>query len=317
MTDPTVATAAITCVAYAGLLAGHMLGDHPVQSDHDAAGKGRPSDDQLAAGAHPFTGWLHCLRHCFSYLLCQAIALGLLALLVAPLSLPGIAAALAVSGATHAVIDRRWLVRRILAAKGGCPHWPQAAYWIDQSLHYAAMLAAAVAAARVTTGPAAAVIAGAGAALIPAALAAEQYQGRLARRTARSVIRDDLLTCRRLMDNRASVPAELLPAPRPRPGLVARLKPRKSNAGGYVLVLTEQGYTTADGPMPYGEALAAFGRFAPATGPHDSSRLRVMAEDEYRRLQTAAPDRAAWADCHLPGTPLEVVPGRDRAAARR
>lgn len=179
MTDPTTATAAITAVVFAGLLVGHMLGDHPVQSDNDAAGKGRPTDDQLAAGAHPFRGWAHCLRHCVSYVSCQAAALLLLAL-VAPLSFPGFAAALVVSGATHAVIDRRWIVRRILAAKGGCPHWPLAAYWIDQSLHYAALLLAAVAAARATTGWSAAVVAAAALALIPVALAVEHRQARLA-----------------------------------------------------------------------------------------------------------------------------------------
>jgi hypothetical protein len=177
MTDPAIATAAITSVVFAALLVGHMLGDHPVQADNDATGKARPTDDQLAAGAHPWTGWSHCLRHVCSYLACQAAALLLLAL-VAPLTFPGFTAALAVSGATHAVIDRRWLVRRILAAKGGCLGWPQASYWIDQSLHYAALLLAAVAAARATTGLSAMVVAAAAAALIPAALAVEHLQAR-------------------------------------------------------------------------------------------------------------------------------------------
>lgn len=179
MTDPTIATAAVTSVVFVGLLAGHMLGDHPVQSDFDSAGKGRPTDDQLAAGVPPFTGWLHNLRHLSTYLICQALAMLLLAL-VAPLTFPGVAAALAVSGATHAVIDRRWLVRMILAAKGGCPGWPAASYWIDQSLHYAAMLLAAVAAARATTGPTSTVVAAAAVVLIPAALIAEYRQARLA-----------------------------------------------------------------------------------------------------------------------------------------
>ena len=177
MTDPTTATAAITAVVFAALLAGHMLGDHPVQTDHAATGKGHPTDDQLAAGAHPWTGWSHCLHHVYSYLACQAVALLLIAL-VAPLSFPGLIAALAISGSTHAVIDRRWIVRRIVAAKGGCPGWPQAPYFIDQSLHYAALLIAAVAAARATTMTAAAVITAAGVLLVAAGLAAEQHHGR-------------------------------------------------------------------------------------------------------------------------------------------
>lgn len=176
MTGPTTATAAITAVVYAALLAGHMLGDHPVQSDNTAAGKGHPTDDQLAAGAHPFTGWIHCLRHIFSYLTCQGAALLLIGL-VAPLSFPGFVAALVISGSTHAVIDRRWIVRRILTAKGGCPGWPQASYFIDQSLHYAAMLVAAVAAALATTTTAAAVVTGAAVLLVAAALAAEHHHG--------------------------------------------------------------------------------------------------------------------------------------------
>jgi hypothetical protein len=189
MTDPTAATAAITAVVFAALLAGHMLGDHPVQSDNDAAGKGHPTDDLLAAGAHPWTGWIHCLRHCTSYLICQGVALLLIGL-VASLSFPGFVAALVISGATHAVIDRRWIVRRILAAKGGCPGWPQASYFIDQSLHYAAMLVAAVAAALATTILAAVVVTGAGVLLVAADMAAEQRHARAV--TSRPVPTDHL-----------------------------------------------------------------------------------------------------------------------------
>jgi hypothetical protein len=189
MTDPTTATAAITAVVFAGLLAGHMLGDHPVQSDTAAGGKGHPTDDRLAAGARPWAGWIHCLRHVTSYLICQGCALLLLGL-VAPLSFPGLVAALAISGATHAVIDRRWIVRRILAAKGGCPGWPQASYFIDQSLHYAAMLVAAVAAARATSTLAAIVVTAAGVLLVAAALAAEHRHARTI--TARPVPTDHL-----------------------------------------------------------------------------------------------------------------------------
>lgn len=51
----------------------------------------------------------------------------------------------------------------------------------------------------------------------------------------------------------------------------------------YCLVLTEDGYTTADGPMPKVEALAEFERFSPNTSPHSGTRLRVMSETEYHR----------------------------------
>lgn len=72
-------------------------------------------------------------------------------------------------------------------------------------------------------------------------------------------------------------------------------------ADGYVLVLTEEGYTTADGPMPRGQALAEFRRISAGIGPHSPSRLRVMTEAEYLRLRAAAPDRAAWAELAAAG----------------
>lgn len=53
----------------------------------------------------------------------------------------------------------------------------------------------------------------------------------------------------------------------------------------YRLVLTEDGYTTADGPMPKAEAFAEFERFAPHTSPHSGSRLRVVSEAEHRRTR--------------------------------
>lgn len=147
--DYSVGTALGFLGTLVGLGVGHLFGDIVLQSDADASGKGYPSNDRLAAGVHPWTGWAACLRHVASYLAAQAGAL-LIVLLVIPVSLPGITAALVISGSTHAVIDRRWLVQRVLTRKG-CTTWPQAAFWIDQSLHWAAMLLAAVAAARVHT----------------------------------------------------------------------------------------------------------------------------------------------------------------------
>lgn len=176
MTDPTTATAAVTACVSVALVAGHMLGDHPVQSDTDAQAKGTPTDDRLAAGVHPWTGWGHVLRHCSTYVLTQAVALALAAL-VAPLSWPGALAALTISGSTHAVIDRRWIVRAVIAAKGGCPGWRDAAYWTDQSMHFAAMYLAAIAAAVVTTATGAALVALLGAALIAGCLIAEHLRG--------------------------------------------------------------------------------------------------------------------------------------------
>jgi len=160
----------------AALGCGHLPGDIVLQSNRDALGKAFPGNDRLARGVHPWTGWTPCLRHCASYLGCQAVALALV-LPVVPIPLPGVVAALAVSGATHAVIDRRWIVQRIIAAKG-CTGWREAPLWVDQALHWAAMFVAALIAARTTTWTKTAVVAGAGLLLIVYALHIEHRHAR-------------------------------------------------------------------------------------------------------------------------------------------
>jgi hypothetical protein len=79
----------------------------------------------------------------------QALALGAVSL-VAPLDVHGALAALAVSASTHAVIDRRWLVRALIRAKR-CEDWPDAPYLLDQSLHHGALLLAALTATVTST----------------------------------------------------------------------------------------------------------------------------------------------------------------------
>jgi hypothetical protein len=135
-------TAAITAVTFAALYAGHQLGDHVVQSNSTAVAKGVPEPEQLAANVSPWSGWGACLRHVGSYTSTQAAALALV-WLAAPLEITGVAVALVVSASTHAVIDRRWIVRQLIRAKG-CQDWPEAPYFIDQSLHVGALLLAAV-----------------------------------------------------------------------------------------------------------------------------------------------------------------------------
>ena len=97
--EPSPTTAAVAAAAGFFLLVTHMLGDLPVQRDADALGKGTPTDDQLAAGAHPWTGWSHLTRHCLTYVLTQAFGL-LIVSLVAPLTLSGAAAALVAAALT-------------------------------------------------------------------------------------------------------------------------------------------------------------------------------------------------------------------------
>lgn len=176
--DPSATTAAVTAAVYVALFAGHQLGDYPIQRDTDAQAKGHPADDLLAAGVPWHTGLTSVARHVGSYVACQALALALVAM-VAPLTWPGAWTALVISGATHAVIDRRWIVRAIIARKGGCAHWPGAAASIDQALHFAAMLVAAIAAARVTTVTGALIETALGVALIGWALLWERRHARV------------------------------------------------------------------------------------------------------------------------------------------
>src|SRR5690349_6317174 len=89
------------------------------------------------------------------------------------MGLRGAIAALATSASTHAVIDRRWLVRLIIQVKG-CEEWREGPYLLDQSLHAGALLVAAVLAAAVTSVGGAVVAVVAGLALVGAALFAEQ-----------------------------------------------------------------------------------------------------------------------------------------------
>jgi hypothetical protein len=116
-----------------------------------------------------------------TYMLTQAVALALVSV-VAPLTIPGGLATVAVSASTHAVIDRRWLVYAIIRTKQ-CHDWPEGPYLIDltgQSLHHGRLLVAAVLAPVVIAASAMAIPAGVCAALVAAALAVERRRARIA-----------------------------------------------------------------------------------------------------------------------------------------
>jgi hypothetical protein len=170
-----MSTAATAAISFVALYAGHQIGDHVVQSDWAATTKAAPSVEQLAAGVPPWTGWAACLRHVVSYTGTQAVALGFVCI-VAPLALLGTMAALLASASTHAVIDRRWIVRRLIRAKG-CHGWQEGPYLIDQSLHMGALLVASVLAATVGHLVGVLAVAGAAVALVVVALAAERWLG--------------------------------------------------------------------------------------------------------------------------------------------
>ncbi len=167
-----VVPAAVTAVTFVALFAGHQVGDHVVQTAGQATAKAAPSADRLAAGAHPWTGWWACARHVVTYSATQAAAL-LLAWPVAQFRVYGLVAALAVSAGTHAVIDRRWIVRWLIEVKR-CHAWREAPYVIDQSVHIAALFIAAVLAAVVDRPGTLAITVLAAAAVVGTGLGAER-----------------------------------------------------------------------------------------------------------------------------------------------
>jgi hypothetical protein len=143
----TYEAAALAAIAWIALHAGHMVGDHIIQTPSQSAGKAAP----LRPGVHPWRGWSWCIRHVAAYTACQAVFLAVAAMVV-PLTLPGVVAALCVSAGTHAVIDRRWIVAAIIKLKQSSD-WQEGPYLIDQSLHLGCLFVAALAAAKVATLP--------------------------------------------------------------------------------------------------------------------------------------------------------------------
>ena len=102
--------AAVFAASALALYAGHHVGDYWIQTDHQAQHKGN-------AGAE---GVLNCLLHVLSYCATQVACLFLVVWAVdLNLSVLGIVAAVAVSGGTHYLADRRehgvmfWLARRL------------------------------------------------------------------------------------------------------------------------------------------------------------------------------------------------------------
>ena len=138
---PAVITRSVVfVVALLVLLVAHQVGDHILQTDHQAAHK---TGGGLAAT------W-GMVGHIVTYHAAAVILLlATFALLGLPLTVPGGLAGLGFSAATHALIDRRWPVRRILHAtrsdKFAETTTPvNGMYAADQSLHQLALLIAAV-----------------------------------------------------------------------------------------------------------------------------------------------------------------------------
>jgi hypothetical protein len=139
--DPAVGSRPIVfAVAVVVLNAAHQVGDHVLQTDHQAARKADPGWVGLRAMA----------GHLATYHLAAAILLvGTFAVLGLRLTVTGLAAGLACSAATHGPLDRRWPVRAMLRAVRA-PRFAEASspvcgmYQADQAWHRLALLVSAL-----------------------------------------------------------------------------------------------------------------------------------------------------------------------------
>ena len=139
--DPGAVTRSVVFAAsLLALLVAHQLGDHVLQTDHQAAGKsGRGGG-----------WWRPMVGHLAGYHATAAvIVIGTALLLGLPLTVRGVLAGFAFSALTHGLLDRRWPVRAILRAVGS-PQFAETTapvcgiYAADQALHKLALLISAL-----------------------------------------------------------------------------------------------------------------------------------------------------------------------------
>ena len=140
--DPAVGSRSIVfVVALVVFNVAHQLGDHVLQTDHQAAGKAEPG----WVGVRAMAG--HLLTY---HLAAAALLVGTFAVLGLPLTVTGLLAGLALSAVTHGLLDRRWPVRAMLRAVRASK-FAQATspvcgmYQADQAWHRLALLASALA----------------------------------------------------------------------------------------------------------------------------------------------------------------------------
>lgn len=134
------------------LIVSHDLADHVIgQTDHQAARKGAPTPEAVAGGADPHAGWGANLAHVGQYHLAVGAFLALVwAVLPLPLTWTGLAAGLAFSAVTHAFLDRRWPVRRLLRLVRSAgfadlrSNGMNGMYLTDQALHRTALVVSAL-----------------------------------------------------------------------------------------------------------------------------------------------------------------------------
>lgn len=128
----------------ATLTAAHHVGDFMLQTDHQAACKPGPEDRAVVCSESE--SWRALAGHIASYHAVQVAGL-LVANRALGLKLkPGrVLAGVALSAATHAVIDRRWPVRWWMDNTGSAAFREHGgAMHVDQTMHHASLWASAL-----------------------------------------------------------------------------------------------------------------------------------------------------------------------------
>jgi hypothetical protein len=139
--DPAVGSRSIVfVVALVVFNVAHQIGDHVLQTDHQAARKAEPG----WVGVRAMAG--HLLTY---HLGAGGLLLGTFAVLGLPLTVTGVAAGLACSAVTHGLLDRRWPVRAMLRAVRASRFAESTSpvcgmYQADQAWHRLALLASAL-----------------------------------------------------------------------------------------------------------------------------------------------------------------------------
>ncbi|PSK96045.1 hypothetical protein CLV63_113208 [Murinocardiopsis flavida] len=133
--------------------AAHDVGDFAAQTDHQSARKPCAADRAEGVACTEAASWRALAAHVASYHAVQAAALVTVdRALGLGLSPARMVAGIALSAATHAVIDRRWPVRLFMDRTGSTAfrlHGGGAMH-VDQAAHHACLAAAALVMA---TGP--------------------------------------------------------------------------------------------------------------------------------------------------------------------
>jgi hypothetical protein len=137
MSASLAAVAAVAAV-FGALYAAHQVGDHWVQTQHQADHKDLPG----------WPGRLACLEHVATYTATAVVALAGLAVVTGwRADLLPLAAGLAVSAVTHYIADRRAPLRRLADQLGKNPVWLTqhgGLYQLDQSWHVGWLFVAAL-----------------------------------------------------------------------------------------------------------------------------------------------------------------------------